>query len=706
MSYIINSTSPFVSIKLTEKGRQSLASGRLNFASYAVGDSEINYDREYNVNPTDVTLSATSKIMRPFDRQPNIKSFITTNGTTNLNTLNPSQVYVVKAVVNNEATERGFFANNSGVFTTLSSTEYAAYTELISDTVLTGGTILQTNAYSAITVGDFMLLKASNDTAGSITANENDRPLPNLWYKVKSMGVGYVEVDRNLPTYSANTASSQVIFYKNGEVYDTISTGNTTAYWDSGTLSFNSSVNVTCHDVPVWNMNNVWCENIAGMTGGTTSLYEDYTKFGSYPYLGTKNPYLEYLCQSTATTVELSCTGPGLSYPDDVSKSISIIHYTNNAISSLYGEFLYIDTTNSKVLKLHLPDLMYHRRDFATGTGTTMGMTFISSGLTYNVGTSDIEYVNLIEDPTFIPSGVEPKIVGRVYPQLKTVVIHNDEIVAAISYKSNRNWTLPSLSANIATPSGGTSTGVLNFNETMYLTYILENTTGTGLTTSLLCQDYIKVTNTSSKKKDVEFKISEVDSFPYMRKIEDPSYDGLGFHAYKFKLVYQIVQDPSVRPDSNAWKVYDFTSTSLTTNPGESIDPVALENQIPASNGFLLTNAIDSAATTFDIIQTLNMAPNTSPNDLQFGDERFFYGNLETYIGATIYKTIFNISLNSGQFNTTSNPTRTSTSQVPLTVSEIGIYDSTNNLVLIGKLSTPLTLSNNNTIMIELSIDF
>jgi hypothetical protein len=404
--------------------------------------------------------------------------------------------------------------------------------------------------------------------------------------------------------------------------------------------------------------------------------------------------------------VELSCTGPGLSYPDDVSKSISIIHYTNNAISSLYGEFLYIDTTNSKVLKLHLPDLMYHRRDFATGTGTTMGMTFISSGLTYNVGTSDIEYVNLIEDPTFIPSGVEPKIVGRVYPQLKTVVIHNDEIVAAISYKSNRNWTLPSLSANIATPSGGTSTGVLNFNETMYLTYILENTTGTGLTTSLLCQDYIKVTNTSSKKKDIEFKISEVDSFPYMRKIEDPSYDGLGFHAYKFKLVYQIVQDPSVRPDSNAWKVYDFTSTSLTTNPGESIDPVALENQIPASNGFLLTNAIDSAATTFDIIQTLNMAPNTSPNDLQFGDERFFYGNLETYIGATIYKTIFNISLNSGQFNTTSNPTRTSTSQVPLTVSEIGIYDSTNNLVLIGKLSTPLTLSNNNTIMIELSIDF
>ncbi len=52
-------------------------------------------------------------------------------------------------------------------------------------------------------------------------------------------------------------------------------------------LSFNSSVNVTCHDVPVWNMNNVWCESVAGIT---SALYEDFTKFGSFPYLGSKYP--------------------------------------------------------------------------------------------------------------------------------------------------------------------------------------------------------------------------------------------------------------------------------------------------------------------------------------------------------------------------------------------------------------------------------
>jgi hypothetical protein len=46
MSYIINNTNPFVSIKLTEIGREKLASGSLNFSFWAIGDSEINYDRE------------------------------------------------------------------------------------------------------------------------------------------------------------------------------------------------------------------------------------------------------------------------------------------------------------------------------------------------------------------------------------------------------------------------------------------------------------------------------------------------------------------------------------------------------------------------------------------------------------------------------------------------------------------------------------
>jgi len=712
MSYIIPSTNPFVSIKLTEKGREQLALGQLNFTYWAIGDSEINYDREAVLDGTPSLSASTTAILRPVDRQPNIKYFITQNGsTTNYQTINASNMNVIKAVVNNEATERGFFINAGTAFTSNLSSELTPYYQSVSNVGFSGGTTFSLSSVSGVTVGDIVLIKLTNNYVGTLTNNDTTEAIPNLWFKVQGITGTTIEVDRTLPKYSAYTASSStVIVYKGGEVYNTIATGNTTAYWDSGTLSFNSSVNVTCDDVPVWNMNNVWCENLAGMSANT--LYEDYTAFGSYGFLGSKNPYFEYLCESTGVTqTTLTCSGPGFSYPDDVSKSISIIHYTNNAISNLYGEFLYVDATNSKYVQVHMPNLMYHRSGYATNSGTTMGMTFIASGATQLLGTSEIQYIDLIEHPDLISSAnTTNKIVGKVFPQLKTIVIHDDEIVAAMSYKSNRNWTLPELAANIQAPSGGTSTGILQPNETIYLTYSLEiSGLSSGLTTSLPCQNYVKVTNNSSSAKDIAFRINETDLLPYMRKLESASYDGYGFYATNFKLLYQIVSDSTIRPDAGAWKSYDFTTTALTSVAGQTIDPILLENQSPLTTGFVLDLLKDTSASIFNLYPLLNMAPSNQPTYLQFGDERFFYGNLETYIGATIYKTIFDIRVNSSQFTLTSNPTRSkdlTTNPPNIRVSDVGIYDTNQNLVCIGKLSSPVELSAGNTIMLELSLDF
>jgi len=702
MSYIIPSTSPFVGIKLTEKGREQLALGQLNFTYWAIGDSEINYD----------SLSAsTSTILRPVDRQPNIKSFITqSNSTSNYQSINASNLNVIKAIVNNEAPERGFFVHTGATFTSDLSSELTPYYQTVSNTTISGTSNLTLSSTTNVSVGDIVLLKLTNTKSGSISSNDTTLALPNLWFKIQGITGNTLGLDRNLPSYSAFTGNSVAVIYKGGEVYDTIGTGTTTAYWDSGTLSFNSSVNVTCHDVPVWNMNNVWCENLAGMSANT--LYEDYTKFGSYTYLGTKNPYLEILCESTGVTnTTLTCNGPGFSYPDDVSKSVSIIHYTNNAISNLYGEFLYVDATNNKYVQVHIPNIMYHRNGYSTASGTSMGMTFIASGATQLLGTSDIQYIDLIEHPSLISSAnTVTKVVGKVFPQLKMIAFTDDEIVAAMSYKSNRNWTLPELAANIQAPSGGTSTGVLQPNQTIYLTYSLEISGLTsGLTTSLPCQNYVKVTNNSSSAKDIVFRINETDLLPYMRKAESAGYDGLGFYATNFKLLYQIVSDSTIRPDAGAWKSYDFTSTAITSVAGQTIDPKLFENQTPTLTGFVLDSLKHSAATTFSLYSLLNMAPTNQPSYLQFGDERFFYGNLETYIGATIYKTIFDIRVDSSQFNTTSNPTRSkdlSTNPPNIKVTEVGIYDSNLNLVCIGKLSKPVNLSNGNTIMFELSLDF
>jgi hypothetical protein len=130
--------------------------------------------------------------------------------------------------------------------------------------------------------------------------------------------------------------------------------------------------------------------------------------------------------------------------------------------------------------------------------------------------------------------------------------------------------------------------------------------------------------------------------------------------------------------------------------------------QTPETIGFVLDSLKNTSATTFNLISSLNLAPNMSPDMLQFGDERFFYGNLKTYIGATVYKTIFNLNVNSSTFNATTNPTRSldSTTNPPnIKISEVGIYDTEKNLVCVGKVSTPITLASN-TITIELSMDF
>ncbi len=122
-----------------------------------------------------------------------------------------------------------------------------------------------------------------------------------------------------------------------------------------------------------------------------------------------------------------------------------------------------------------------------------------------------------------------------------------------------------------------------------------------------------------------------------------------------------------------------------------------------------MTSAINTGATTFDITVPMTMAPNSNSDILQFGDERFFYGNLDTFIGATIYKTLFDLRVNSAQYSLTTNPTRSkqsSTNPPDIKVTEAAIYDSSNNLVVIGKLSMPVPLSVGNTIMLELSLDF
>ena len=229
------------------------------------------------------------------------------------------------------------------------------------------------------------------------------------------------------------------------------------------------------------------------------------------------------------------------SYMDTYNKSISILHYTNSCISNFYGEQFYIDEETGKLLNLDIPVMWHRRNDVGTESGTTLGMRFTSDTIRKTLSSNnDIEYYDLIEFSGMSVSPTLPLVVGKVFPQLKIVVIDNEELIAGMSYKSNRNYTLPDLAAELLTPVNGNCTGVLKAGESLYLTYWLENvgtgTTGTTTVTTpiLPCQRYTVIDNKTNTDKDVQFRIGNLNELPYMRKRENVNYDGFGFFADTF----------------------------------------------------------------------------------------------------------------------------------------------------------------------------
>ena len=217
------------------------------------------------------------------------------------------------------------------------------------------------------------------------------------------------------------------------------------------------------------------------------------------------------------------------------------------------------------------------------------------------------------------------------------------------------------------------------------------------------CQNYSVITNNNTVSKDVQFNVENLELLPYMRNNDVSG----GFYGDTLKVLYQIT-DIGVRPTTDNWLEMDYTSSVIS---GATINVSKLESQNPLTLAptFVIDATRVATPKTYSIINTLNMAPTLSPDNLQFGDERFFYGNIETFIGATIYKTLFKITINASNFNKTTNLTRSAdpaTNPPTIRVSEVGIYDTNGDLVIISKLSKPIKLTPGNTVMIELSMDF
>ena len=712
MGYILKNTSGLLNTRITDVGRKAISEGQFNISYFQVGDSEVDYS-----SPTTI---ASNNILMPAFCEHNDNSNLNVNkqnvkypyylaGTTGTTYGIPFNESVVQEFYN-LASDKGFFVSGATAWSAQTSSAYtvsSSYVVMMSGLTGSSSISMATSACGASgipQVGQFVTIMY--DGVGGCGAVNN--AFPSMTYKIESaavMGAKFdLGLDRAIPNYSGKTSGSELarcIIYPSGmtALYDSVTPSPN---WPNDVFNYeticDSSATV---DTRVWNMNIPWSQTVAGVN---SNVYEDNTKYGSQSYLGTK----EYLYSTSGQTID---DVDGLVYYYDSKlnkivvqsseqKAIAIIHYTNQSIDNVYGEKFAMNpydiadpTTeedSARNFKLNIPTLMWHK-----SSGATIGQTFyvdppsrtgicvpyfIKSTKNQDMNQPGIRFFNLWDDNINTKGKVNR--VGRVFPDNQIVVIDDDEIVAALSYKSNRNWTLPAPEVSLINPNlfdtdTSDDVGVLTGgSKTLWITYRLDST---GYTNSLHCNYYQKMVgpDTGCTITAQNGAVKFGDEFPFLFANGSLS----GFSANQIKILTQRTDTGSL-PTPNGWKLIDFTSQIASTRVNGYIPKSGL-----TKTTFVISESNYSGGTTYELNQFIDLPENGESTKLNFGDEYFFYGNIQTGIVATIYDMRYAINLVNTQFLTSTNPTYSSSGKKYVT--EIGLYNSNKELMVISKLSSP-----------------
>jgi hypothetical protein len=357
------------------------------------------------------------------------------------------------------------------------------------------------------------------------------------------------------------------------------------------------------------------------------------------------------------------------------------------------------------------------------------------------------------------------------------IVIDDEEIIAAMSYKSNRNWTLPAPQISLLTPNTcdttTSATGILTGNsQTMYVTYRFTNencftnslhcnyytkilgnnndcnpdtsknvavrfgsefgcliqpfvypTTTTTTTVAPFCGKYFVANSGLTEDVILEFDAccDEEKTSPYILSANSNTFicssvgitisgDAIvdlveectgctitttttaapcplcdipqGYFGDTFQVLAQRVTTGN-RPDPTQWREIDFTY--LLT--GDTIYGFITQDSLTGTT-FVISEENYNSAPLYNLNNYIEIpSGSTTGNSLNFGDEYYFYGALETDIQATIYEMKYKINLSSSEFQVSTNPSWTPGSNSYIT--EIALLDSDRDILVMSKLQSP-----------------
>ena len=745
MGYIVKDTQGLIVSRITDVGRRKISQGNFNIKYFQIGDSEINYGGLQLNGVQNETLASQSQVLEPsYNAQNNvgnpqsnkneIKYPFYLKGSSGLTYGIPYEASSIDDVFNT-ASPLGFFniTNNisyAPIFTsiTYNSRFYIGNTSSIGNTnILTlTQTVACSNLSGTISAGTIVTLffKASSSNVPAGCSNFFDsRGYVVLTYKVLDISLSPTQIvlDRNLPDLTQYNGIGYVFFYY-GKLRDGFDSPTPLNYWSQSVINYESLCTPDNGYVKIWNMNIPWSESPAGTNpnGSTNPPIPEYNEFGSFSYLGTKEYYgymssegqffvngYKYSTTSTTTTEVINTANEIISIEPEDQKAIAIIHYTNNSIIDFYGEKFATELESEDDIglgsnfKIHLPWIMWHKNNSPNTKGLTLYINppfpqtfggewmvpfYLKSKKNQDMNSPGIRYYKLFDDNQNVNRSNNPNCVGKVFPDDKIIIIDDEELVAAMTYLSNRNYTLPAPRVKTIAPSTSTSNeGLLaSDSETLWVTYRFR----LGGFQGIHCNYYMKVLgpsidcNLQSQDVIVDFKNTTINPFPYMKDyVSDPN--SLGWAATGFDLIVQRVET-GLRPNPKAWKVINYDSYLVQTGVKDNITSY-INPSIFRTSTFTINRTSYNSAPFYDIQSQIQIT-SRGQEGLKFGDEYYFYGNIETDIQATIYQMKYLINLPNNQFTNNSNPSYQEGNRY---MSEIGLYDEDKNLLVLSKFNSP-----------------
>jgi hypothetical protein len=677
MGYILNEPKTFINIKLTDAGRRQLSLGSLQFVSAVFSDREINYNVGRNTN-YDI---ANNRVLSPLDAHPTFLNNF--DGTTSL-PLQGNQVVSAKQFATASTESVGFFSDvTSFTATTSIDLTKALGTNKITYNVspISGGTslILDNPGGSYIpSSGDTVFIpwepiQNSGKTYDSSSDIAIGNPTVSLWYRVTYVNGSTIHLDRPTPNFGGELTSQQVNLY---------------FYPYNGVENYYGTASTV--DSKVWNMNIVRTQSVEG----TRNNISGYTSYGSIQYAGTK----QYLGFSGDTNL------------------FGVVHYTNEFTGNTYAEQLL-----EKTVRIDIPYIMWYGKAADNGQGLDFGLTLYDLyGNTIQDSIANTTYREL-RDGTSSTS----RVVGRVYHKLKIFAITDPELLNAMTYKSNRNYTLPPLELNLSSVpkyplAPSEATGLCKTGKTYFVTYIAENDSTYlsgqtfGYPSPLHCGYLQKIEGETDSQGNNQFLSATfpTNTFPYLRSSSNMDanspFSGTGWNANKVQV---LVAEKTTSDINNVgdvlpteWKrISDVVGNGIYTgDTGDlTIDPLKLN-----AYQFIISQEDYNSGTTYYLDSAFTGNTDHSLTGLTFGDESFFFGNVQTDILATTYKTVITTYAKNDSLNSSNNPTFDSILDEETYITEIGILDTQGNLVAVGKPTYPIRKNEGRFLTFQLQLDF